>query len=922
MAVNGRPEAFRAAAQDGEAIIREVCSQNPVEEWSRWRNNGGQDLVTLCKERAAFKVYAVVAPDVGLPMELNGNSCAEPRQKAFRAVVQDDMASLAMIICGLPPDEWFRWQNRAGKNLLTMSQERKSSGAHALLKKALKEPSLLTTAARDFAASGKVPTTSASSSKKHSAEDLPAASSQAPATSESFSKKHSAEDLSETTAATAPTVLSATAPTSLSATAHTALSVTAPSATAPAAGDLAGGSPAPNLRPRLRTSKRPDAEELSQIQEVVAGGSTPQRSEDVCEDLPDVHEQEASEARLDGQGLRRTVATKKHTAEDLSGALERQTTSEDLTGVASFCLKQPDDELCSEHSEIWDQNAPDPEEEPTKKDEVDIMVRAPTTPCMAAARAAKVVSTVGAELPGFLRSPREQNAARASQVLQIGDHVTDADGNEGRLTAGPDEDGDYEVTGDYGVTFKDGTGFLYVKASALKKAHNASTGTRSSHAMRVHRTASTHKGANEKVRQPAVPRRRASSFGSSECSVDAEEDEPVDEEAEAEEAKKVAAENAAHLEVTRREMEELMAQEDEEEREKKAKKDAERDERMARMFKKKADEAKKKVKEKEDEAARIATEDQGAEVAAKANEDDAQNARIAAFESQKQVKAKAEEAARIADEEFSVCKEDEIPDLRIADEEATAKEQAAEKASEVAATASAVAEAKERKDRGLTMVAILTEPTKESPMAMGPEASWATGKAMEVDLRSLDRQAAAREEKADAEAEGKEKDAEVKAPEAFSGNISKKSGASFFGMKHWDARYVEIKDQKMFYWKSLKEMQTATAPGATAAQAKPQGKLDLSSTLCEVLLHHGSKTQFTIRPKAGTWGAGSFAGAETAREFEFDVGKFETEHSRDQWVQAINAHIEFAHGKEPEKQARKKRAFTGSAPRASLPSAS
>jgi len=62
----------------------------------------------------------------------------ELRTKAFRAVVADDVKALAEVIVDAVPKElWSEWQNKAGKDLLTLSEERGSSGAYSLLAKAL-----------------------------------------------------------------------------------------------------------------------------------------------------------------------------------------------------------------------------------------------------------------------------------------------------------------------------------------------------------------------------------------------------------------------------------------------------------------------------------------------------------------------------------------------------------------------------------------------------------------------------------------------------------------------------------------------------------------------------------------------------------------------------------------------------------------
>mmetsp|Transcript_113466 Transcript_113466/g.177401 ORF Transcript_113466/g.177401 Transcript_113466/m.177401 type:complete len:560 (+) Transcript_113466:110-1789(+) len=58
---------------------------------------------------------------------------AELRQKALRAVAQDDIYMLEEVLNVVHKDVWEKWQNKAGKDLLTLSQERGSNSAYSLL---------------------------------------------------------------------------------------------------------------------------------------------------------------------------------------------------------------------------------------------------------------------------------------------------------------------------------------------------------------------------------------------------------------------------------------------------------------------------------------------------------------------------------------------------------------------------------------------------------------------------------------------------------------------------------------------------------------------------------------------------------------------------------------------------------------------
>jgi len=56
---------------------------------------------------------------------------------AFRAVVQNDGLRLAEILALVPLETWSSWENKAGKGLLTLSEERGSQAAYAILARAL-----------------------------------------------------------------------------------------------------------------------------------------------------------------------------------------------------------------------------------------------------------------------------------------------------------------------------------------------------------------------------------------------------------------------------------------------------------------------------------------------------------------------------------------------------------------------------------------------------------------------------------------------------------------------------------------------------------------------------------------------------------------------------------------------------------------
>jgi len=61
---------------------------------------------------------------------------AKLRAKAFRAVAQDDAPTLQSILDSVTQDIWTPWKNKAGKDLLALSEEHNSSLAYAALAKA------------------------------------------------------------------------------------------------------------------------------------------------------------------------------------------------------------------------------------------------------------------------------------------------------------------------------------------------------------------------------------------------------------------------------------------------------------------------------------------------------------------------------------------------------------------------------------------------------------------------------------------------------------------------------------------------------------------------------------------------------------------------------------------------------------------
>lgn len=66
-----------------------------------------------------------------------GDEYADLRAKALRAVAKDDSDTLHQVLENVDMDIWSKWQNKAGKDLLTLSQERGSSLAYSVVARAL-----------------------------------------------------------------------------------------------------------------------------------------------------------------------------------------------------------------------------------------------------------------------------------------------------------------------------------------------------------------------------------------------------------------------------------------------------------------------------------------------------------------------------------------------------------------------------------------------------------------------------------------------------------------------------------------------------------------------------------------------------------------------------------------------------------------
>lgn len=90
-----------------------------------------------------LKIKVAVRAETPPPAETKAAICASSDDAsalqfpAFRAVVRDDTEKLGEILQSVPQHVWSSWQNKAGKDLLTLAQERGSSGSQSMVAKAL-----------------------------------------------------------------------------------------------------------------------------------------------------------------------------------------------------------------------------------------------------------------------------------------------------------------------------------------------------------------------------------------------------------------------------------------------------------------------------------------------------------------------------------------------------------------------------------------------------------------------------------------------------------------------------------------------------------------------------------------------------------------------------------------------------------------
>lgn len=145
--------------------------------------------------------------------------------------------------------------------------------------------------------------------------------------------------------------------------------------------------------------------------------------------------------------------------------------------------------------------------------------------------------------------------------------------------------------------------------------------------------------------------------------------------------------------------------------------------------------------------------------------------------------------------------------------------------------------------------------------------------------------------------------ASVRPPMPCVGHLWKQS-PSMLRMWSYQHRYVEVRDLKLYWWRSQKEAHEAKFgkqevfyrrdKAERAVENTQGGMIDLGLTPCKVQAADpkGSKLVFNIQPLRGKiWQGATFTGGDKSRVFTFDVT--DSEHTLDEWIAAISKHIAY-----------------------------
>lgn len=150
-------EERRVASQETSTArpccVETPCVREPPEEWSAshtsslalsMSNIATADMSVSCPspcvtKKAMTSIEEPVSSESKTtePVPAQKSDEAEMKARALRAVVKDDPTTLAEVIQLVPVDSWSQWRNKAGTDLITLSEERGSSLAYSVLATAL-----------------------------------------------------------------------------------------------------------------------------------------------------------------------------------------------------------------------------------------------------------------------------------------------------------------------------------------------------------------------------------------------------------------------------------------------------------------------------------------------------------------------------------------------------------------------------------------------------------------------------------------------------------------------------------------------------------------------------------------------------------------------------------------------------------------
>lgn len=128
-------------------------------------------------------------------------------------------------------------------------------------------------------------------------------------------------------------------------------------------------------------------------------------------------------------------------------------------------------------------------------------------------------------------------------------------------------------------------------------------------------------------------------------------------------------------------------------------------------------------------------------------------------------------------------------------------------------------------------------------------------------------------------------------PARFSGWLLKKSPSKLRQcVAAMQRRYVVIHKGILYYGTMEDEVVEDLGHNGTLGC---KGQIDLVQNPCKV---SPSRNQtFILRPLADKWISGSFTDWENGREFVFDADHFLAQHDKQEWMKALNAHIQYGH---------------------------